>query len=45
MLANVGANAFAERVCRELRAKGETVHKRPVETLDELTPRRHRSRA
>ena len=30
--------AFAERARRELLATGETVRKRTVETLDELTP-------
>jgi DNA-binding NarL/FixJ family response regulator len=30
--------AFAERARRELQATGETVRKRTVETLDELTP-------
>jgi DNA-binding CsgD family transcriptional regulator len=38
MLANMGADAFAERASRELEATGETVRKRTVETLDELTP-------
>jgi DNA-binding CsgD family transcriptional regulator len=38
MLANTGAEAFAERARRELQATGETVRKRTVETLDELTP-------
>jgi len=38
MLADMGAEAFAERARRELRATGETVRKRTVETLDELTP-------
>jgi DNA-binding CsgD family transcriptional regulator len=33
----MGAEAFAERARRELRATGETVHKRSVITLDELT--------
>jgi DNA-binding CsgD family transcriptional regulator len=38
MLADVGMDAFAERARRELLATGETVRKRTVETLDELTP-------
>ena len=38
MLADVGMEAFAERARRELLATGETVRKRTVETLDELTP-------
>ena len=38
MLAEMGADAFAERARRELQATGETVRKRTVETLDELTP-------
>ena len=38
MLADMGAEAFAERARRELQATGETVRKRTVETLDELTP-------
>jgi DNA-binding CsgD family transcriptional regulator len=38
MLAEMGAEAFAERARRELQATGETVRKRTVETLDELTP-------
>jgi DNA-binding CsgD family transcriptional regulator len=38
MLAGMGADAFAERARRELQATGETVRKRTVETLDELTP-------
>ena len=37
MLADMGAEAFAERARRELQATGETVRKRSVETLDELT--------
>jgi DNA-binding CsgD family transcriptional regulator len=37
MLADMGADAFAERARRELQATGETVRKRTVETLDELT--------
>jgi DNA-binding CsgD family transcriptional regulator len=38
MLANMGMEAFAERARRELLATGETVRKRTVEMLDELTP-------
>jgi DNA-binding NarL/FixJ family response regulator len=38
MLADMGADAFAERARRELQATGETVRKRTIETLDELTP-------
>ena len=38
MLADVGMEAFAERARRELLATGETVRKRSVETLDDLTP-------
>ena len=38
MLADMGMEAFAERARRELLATGETVRKRTVETLDELTP-------
>ncbi len=38
MLAGMGMEAFAERARRELLATGETVRKRTVETLDELTP-------
>jgi DNA-binding CsgD family transcriptional regulator/tetratricopeptide (TPR) repeat protein len=38
MLADQGAEAFAERARRELQATGETVRKRTVETLDDLTP-------
>ncbi|HEX3978726.1 MAG TPA: AAA family ATPase [Solirubrobacteraceae bacterium] len=38
MLADMGAEAFAERARRELQATGETVRRRTVETLDELTP-------
>ena len=36
--ATMGAGPFAERAARELQATGETVRKRTVETLDELTP-------
>jgi DNA-binding CsgD family transcriptional regulator len=38
MLTAIGMEAFAERARRELLATGETVRKRSVETLDELTP-------
>ena len=38
MLAGMGMEAFAERARRELLATGETVRKRTIETLDELTP-------
>jgi DNA-binding CsgD family transcriptional regulator len=38
MLTDLGMEAFAERARRELLATGETVRKRTVETLDELTP-------
>ena len=38
MLSDMGADAFAERARRDLLATGETVRKRTVETLDELTP-------
>jgi hypothetical protein len=34
----MGAQAFAERTCRELLATGETARKRTIETTDELTP-------
>jgi len=37
MFSRMGAAAFAERARRELSATGETVRKRSVETLDELT--------
>ena len=37
MFGRMGAAAFAERARRELSATGETVCKRTVETLDELT--------
>ena len=37
MFSGMGAEAFAERARRELSATGETVRKRSVETLDELT--------
>jgi DNA-binding CsgD family transcriptional regulator len=38
MLSDMGMEAFAERARRELMATGETVRKRTVATLDELTP-------
>jgi DNA-binding CsgD family transcriptional regulator len=38
MLSEMGMEAFAERARRELLATGETVRKRTVATLDELTP-------
>jgi DNA-binding CsgD family transcriptional regulator len=38
MLADMGMEPMAERARRELLATGETVRKRTVETLDELTP-------
>jgi DNA-binding CsgD family transcriptional regulator len=38
MLFDMGMEAFAERARRELLATGETVRKRTVATLDELTP-------
>jgi DNA-binding CsgD family transcriptional regulator len=37
MLSDMGMEAFAERARRELQATGETVRKRSVETLDDLT--------
>jgi len=37
MFGRMGAAAFAERARRELSATGETVRKRTVETVDELT--------
>jgi DNA-binding CsgD family transcriptional regulator len=37
MFAGFGAEAFAERARRELLAKGETVRRRTVQTVDELT--------
>src|SRR4029453_4181759 len=37
MLEEMGAEAFAERARRELRANGETARKRTVETRSELT--------
>jgi DNA-binding CsgD family transcriptional regulator len=38
MLSDMGMEAFAERARGELLATGETVRKRTVETLDDLTP-------
>jgi DNA-binding CsgD family transcriptional regulator len=38
MLTGMANAAYAERARRELQATGETVRKRTVETLDELTP-------
>jgi DNA-binding CsgD family transcriptional regulator len=38
LLSDMGMEAFAERARRELLATGETVRKRTVETLDQLTP-------
>ena len=38
MFTDMGNEPFAERARRELLATGETVRKRTVETLDELTP-------
>jgi DNA-binding CsgD family transcriptional regulator len=38
VLTETGMEAFAERARRELLATGETVRKRSIETLDELTP-------
>jgi DNA-binding CsgD family transcriptional regulator len=38
MFTTIGMDAFAERSRRELLATGETVRKRTVEALDELTP-------
>jgi DNA-binding CsgD family transcriptional regulator len=38
MLSDMGMEAFAERAHRELLATGETVRKRTVTTLDQLTP-------
>jgi hypothetical protein len=37
--------AFADRARIELEATGEHARKRTVDTLDQLTPRRRRSRA
>ncbi|MFF0445403.1 AAA family ATPase [Streptomyces sp. NPDC004609] len=39
MLTAVGMSGYAERARRELLATGETVRKRTVETLSDLTPR------
>ncbi len=38
MLSSIGAEAFAARARRELAAAGETVRKRKIVTLSELTP-------
>ena len=38
LLSEIGMEVFAERARRELMATGETVRKRTVETLDDLTP-------
>jgi DNA-binding CsgD family transcriptional regulator len=38
MLADMGNHAFTDRAAHELLATGETVRKRRVETLDDLTP-------
>jgi DNA-binding CsgD family transcriptional regulator len=38
MLVEMGMESFADRARRELLATGETVRKRSVETLDDLTP-------
>jgi DNA-binding CsgD family transcriptional regulator len=38
MLADMGMEPFADRARRELLATGETVRKRTVETIDDLTP-------
>jgi DNA-binding CsgD family transcriptional regulator len=38
MFTDMGNESFAERARRELLATGETVRKRTVETLDDLTP-------
>jgi DNA-binding CsgD family transcriptional regulator len=38
ILAGAGAEAFAQRAARELRATGENVRRRGSETLDDLTP-------
>jgi hypothetical protein len=45
MLSDMGMEAFADRARRELLATGETVRKRSVAALDELTPQEVRSRA
>jgi DNA-binding CsgD family transcriptional regulator len=38
ILSDIGMDAFAERARHELLATGETVRKRTVDTLDQLTP-------
>ena len=38
LFVEMGAEAFAQRACRELLATGETARKRTIETTDELTP-------
>ena len=38
LFSDIGNEPFAERARRELLATGETVRKRTVETLDDLTP-------
>jgi ATP/maltotriose-dependent transcriptional regulator MalT len=38
MLSDTGMEAFADRARHELQATGETVRKRTVDTLDDLTP-------
>ena len=38
LLTEIGMAVFAERARRELLATGETVRKRTVETIDDLTP-------
>ncbi len=38
LLSEIGMEVYAERARRELLATGETVRKRTVETLDDLTP-------
>jgi ATP/maltotriose-dependent transcriptional regulator MalT len=38
MLGDAGMEAFADRARHELQATGETVRKRTVDTLDDLTP-------
>ena len=42
MLGDLGMEAFAERARLELVATGETVRKRTIETLDDLTPQEAR---
>jgi DNA-binding NarL/FixJ family response regulator len=39
MFATIGADGFAERAARELRATGERVRKRTTDTPDQLTGR------